>query len=53
VRSTQVLFALYLSGWPIEKLHNDDSSWIGWSKDYSLPLEAGVPTADPRQEARK
>ena len=53
VRSTQVLFALYLSGWPIEKLHNYDSSWIGWSKDYSLPLEAGVPTADPGQEAKK
>ena len=53
VRSTQVLFALYLSGWPIEKLHNYDSSWIGWSKDYSLLLETGVPTADPRQEARK
>ena len=53
VRSTQVLFALYLSGWPIEELHNYDSSWIGWSKDYNLSLEAGVPTADPRQEARK
>ncbi len=53
VRSTQVLFALYLSGWPVEKLHNYDSSWIGWSKDDSLPLEAGVPAAGPRQEAKK
>ena len=53
VRSTQVLFALYLSGWPVEKLHNYDSSWIGWSKDDSLPSEAGVPAAEPRQEARK
>lgn len=53
VRTTQVLFALYLSGWPLEKLHNYDSSWIGWSKDDSLPLVAGVAsTGDPR-EARK
>jgi len=43
VRSTQALFALYLSGWPLEKLHNYDSSWIGWSKDAALPLEAGLP----------
>lgn len=53
VRSTQVLFALYLSGWPMERLHNYDSSWIGWSKDDSLPLEAGVPAAGTRQEAKK
>jgi thiosulfate/3-mercaptopyruvate sulfurtransferase len=52
VRTTQVLFALYLSGWQFEKLHNYDSSWIGWSKDDSLPLEAGVPTVGTRQEAR-
>lgn len=43
VRSTQGLFALYLSGWPLEKLHNYDSSWIGWSKDSHLPMEAGLP----------
>ncbi len=53
VRSTQALFALYLSGWPMEKLHNYDSSWIGWSKDDSLPLEAGAPAGGIRQEARK
>lgn len=41
VRSTQALFALYLSGWPLEKLHNYDSSWIGWSRDQSLPIESG------------
>lgn len=45
VRSTQALFALYLAGWPLEKLHNYDSSWIGWSKDKSLPLLTGLPTA--------
>jgi thiosulfate/3-mercaptopyruvate sulfurtransferase len=41
VRSTQALFALYLTGWPLEKLHNYDSSWIGWSRDTNLPLEIG------------
>lgn len=45
VRSTQAFFALYLAGWPLEKLHNYDSSWIGWSKDKSLPLLTGLPTA--------
>ena len=53
VRTTQVLFALYLSGWQLEKLHNYDSSWIGWSKDASLPLEAGVPSAGDPREARR
>jgi thiosulfate/3-mercaptopyruvate sulfurtransferase len=43
VRSTQALFALYLAGWPLEKLHNYDSSWIGWSRDTTLPLVTGVP----------
>ena len=43
VRSTQALFALYLAGWPLEKLHNYDSSWIGWSKDFSLPFSSGLP----------
>jgi thiosulfate/3-mercaptopyruvate sulfurtransferase len=46
VRSTQGLFALYLAGWPLEKLHNYDSSWIGWSKDDRLPMEAGLPPGD-------
>jgi thiosulfate/3-mercaptopyruvate sulfurtransferase len=41
VRSTQAIFALYLSGWPLEKLHNYDSSWIGWSRDQNLPIETG------------
>ncbi|CAH2031980.1 sulfurtransferase [Trichlorobacter ammonificans] len=42
VRSTQAIFALYLTGWPLEKLHNYDSSWIGWSREKSLPLETGI-----------
>jgi thiosulfate/3-mercaptopyruvate sulfurtransferase len=41
VRSTQAFFALYLAGWPLEKLHNYDSSWIGWSREASLPIESG------------
>ncbi len=45
VRSTQAIFALYLAGWPLAKLHNYDSSWIGWSKDKTLPLLTGLPTA--------
>jgi thiosulfate/3-mercaptopyruvate sulfurtransferase len=53
VRTTQVIFALYLSGWQLEKLHNYDSSWIGWSKDASLPMVAGDPTAGPPKEARR
>jgi thiosulfate/3-mercaptopyruvate sulfurtransferase len=43
VRSTQAIFALYLAGWPLDKLHNYDSSWIGWSRDKSLPIVTGVP----------
>ena len=41
VRSTQAIFALYLSGWPLERLHNYDSSWIGWSRDQRLPINSG------------
>lgn len=44
VRSTQAIFALYLAGWPLEKLHNYDSSWIGWSKDKNLTVVTGLPT---------
>ena len=45
VRSTQAIFALYLAGWPLEKLHNYDSSWIGWSKDGNLPIVTGSAAA--------
>jgi len=38
VRSTQAMFTFYLLGFPLDKLHNYDSSWIGWSKDPSLPI---------------
>jgi len=53
VRSTQALFALYLSGWPFEKLHNYDSSWIGWSKEDRLALETGLPLDGSRDQARR
>jgi len=53
VRSTQALFALYLAGWPVEKLHNYDSSWIGWSKDKSLPLLTGLPLAPSLAQAAR
>ena len=41
VRSTQALFTFYLLGYSLNKLHNYDSSWIGWSKDQTLPIESG------------
>lgn len=41
VRSAHALFTFYLLGYPLEKLHNYDSSWIGWSKDASLPIVTG------------
>ena len=44
VRSTQALFTFYLLGWSIGKLHNYDSSWIGWSKDPALPIATGGST---------
>jgi thiosulfate/3-mercaptopyruvate sulfurtransferase len=44
VRSTQALFTFYLLGWSLKKLHNYDSSWIGWSKDQSLPIISGCGT---------
>jgi thiosulfate/3-mercaptopyruvate sulfurtransferase len=46
VRSTQALFTFYLLGWSLDKLHNYDSSWIGWSKDPSLPVVSGC-SVDP------
>jgi thiosulfate/3-mercaptopyruvate sulfurtransferase len=52
VRSTQAIFALYLAGWPLEKLHNYDSSWIGWSKDKNLPLVTGLPSTSVAQSSR-
>jgi thiosulfate/3-mercaptopyruvate sulfurtransferase len=53
VRSTQAIFSLYLAGWPLEKLHNYDSSWIGWSKNKELPIVTGLPTVPTIAQAGK
>lgn len=37
IRATQVIFALYLLGWPISNLHNFDGSWIAWTHDKNNP----------------
>jgi thiosulfate/3-mercaptopyruvate sulfurtransferase len=53
VRTTQMIITLYALGWPMEKLHNYDSSWIGWSKDSKLPLETGCPDMTPAPWQKK
>lgn len=47
VRCTNWISTLYALGWPIEKLHNYDSSWIGWSMGEKLPIEKGCPDTTP------
>ena len=34
VRTTTEIFSLYLLGYDVEKLHNYDGSWLGWSYHY-------------------
>jgi thiosulfate/3-mercaptopyruvate sulfurtransferase len=53
VRTTQMIATLYALGWPMERLHNYDSSWIGWSKDNKLPLEKGCPDTTPAPWQKK
>ena len=43
VRTTQMIATLYALGYPMEKMHNYDDSWIGWSMDESLPAKTGRP----------
>jgi len=38
VRTTQALFSLYLMGYPLEHLHNFDSSWIYWGNAPDTPI---------------
>jgi thiosulfate/3-mercaptopyruvate sulfurtransferase len=38
VRTTQQMFAMYLLGWPVDKLHNFDGSWIAWSYNKANPI---------------
>ena len=47
VRTTQWIATLYAMGWPIERLHSYDGSWIAWSKDEKLPIEIGCPDTTP------
>ncbi len=42
VRSAHTLFTLHLIGYPLEKLHNYDGSWIEWSRSDE-PIEIGPP----------
>jgi len=42
VRSAHSLVSLYLAGYPLNKLHNFDGSWIEWSRTQE-PIEAGLP----------
>jgi thiosulfate/3-mercaptopyruvate sulfurtransferase len=42
VRSAHSLVSLYLVGYPLEKLHNYDGSWIEWSRS-SEAIETGPP----------
>ena len=53
VRTTQMISTLYALGWPMEKLHNYDGSWIGWSKDDKLPIEKGCPDTTPAPWQKK
>jgi thiosulfate/3-mercaptopyruvate sulfurtransferase len=38
VRTTTNIFALYLLGWDVSKLHNYDGSWIEWSYFEKNPV---------------
>jgi thiosulfate/3-mercaptopyruvate sulfurtransferase len=40
-------------GWPMEKLHNYDGSWIAWSLDQKLPIEKGCPDTTPAHWQKK
>ena len=53
VRTTQLISTLYALGWPLEKLFNYDSSWIGWSLDSNLPIEKDCPDTTPAPWQKK
>ncbi len=42
VRSAHTLVSLFLIGFPLERLHNYDGSWIEWSRSEE-PIETGPP----------
>ena len=39
VRTTTHIFALYLMGWDMDRLHNYDGSWIEWSFHEKNPVD--------------
>jgi thiosulfate/3-mercaptopyruvate sulfurtransferase len=41
VRTTTGIFALYLMGWDIDRLHNYDGSWLEWSFHEGNPIASG------------
>jgi thiosulfate/3-mercaptopyruvate sulfurtransferase len=53
VRCTNWISTLYAMGWPLEKLHNYDGSWIVWSLDEKLPIEKGCPDTTPAPWQKK
>ena len=53
VRTTQMISTLYALGWPMDKIHNYDGSWIAWSKDDKLPIEKGCPDSTPAPWQKK
>jgi len=53
VRCTNWVSTLYALGWPMEKLHNYDGSWIAWSKDEKLLVEKGCPDTTPAPWQKK
>jgi thiosulfate/3-mercaptopyruvate sulfurtransferase len=44
VRSAHSLVSLYLAGYPPERLHNYDGSWVEWSRTEE-PFESGQPSS--------
>ena len=53
VRCTNWVSTLYALGWPMDKLHNYDGSWIAWSMDEKLPIEKGCPDTTPAPWQKK
>lgn len=41
VRTTTGIFALYLMGWDVDRLHNYDGSWLEWSFHEANPIAQG------------
>ena len=44
VRTTQLIFVLYLLGWDTAKLRNYDGSWLEWSYHPENPIVSDLGT---------